>query len=37
VVTLHFALPESDAAALMHRLSESGRGQLVWLDDGNAP
>ena len=32
VVTLHFALPESDAAALMHRLSESGRGQLVWLD-----
>jgi uncharacterized YigZ family protein len=32
VVTLRFALPESDAAALMHRLSESGRGQLVWLD-----
>jgi putative IMPACT (imprinted ancient) family translation regulator len=37
VVTLHFALPESDAAALMHRLSESGRGQLVWLDDDTAP
>ena len=33
VVTLHFALPESDTAALMHRLSESGRGQLVWLND----
>lgn len=37
VVTLHFALPESDAADLMHRLSESGRGQLVWLDDDTAP
>ena len=33
VVTLRFALPELDAAALMHRLSESGRGQLVWLND----
>ena len=32
VVTLHFALPESQAAALQSRLSESGRGQLVWLD-----
>ncbi len=33
VVTLRFALPASDAAALMYRLSESGRGQLVWGDD----
>jgi putative IMPACT (imprinted ancient) family translation regulator len=33
VVILRFALPASDAAALMHRLSESGRGQLVWLRD----
>ncbi len=31
VVTLHFALPESPASALQERLSESGRGQLVWL------
>ena len=32
VVTLHFALPHTQAADLMARLSESGRGQLVWLD-----
>jgi uncharacterized YigZ family protein len=32
VVTLHFTLPQTQAAALMARLSESGRGQLVWLD-----
>lgn len=32
VVTLHFALPETQAKALVARLSESGRGQLVWLD-----
>jgi uncharacterized YigZ family protein len=32
VVTLHFALPESQASGLQARLSESGRGQLVWLD-----
>ena len=32
VVTLHFTLPQPQAAALMARLSESGRGQLVWLD-----
>ena len=32
VVTLRFALPETQAAGLMARLSESGRGQLVWLD-----
>ena len=32
LVTLRFALPDTLAAALMARLSESGRGQLVWLD-----
>jgi uncharacterized YigZ family protein len=32
VVTLRFALPETQAAGLMAQLSESGRGQLVWLD-----
>jgi uncharacterized YigZ family protein len=32
VVTMRFALPANQAAALMTRLSESGRGQLVWLD-----
>jgi hypothetical protein len=32
VVTLRFALPETQAAALTARLSESSRGQLVWLD-----
>ncbi len=32
VVTLRFAMPETQAAALMARLSESGRGLLVWLD-----
>jgi uncharacterized YigZ family protein len=31
-VSLRFALPETQAAALVERLSESGRGQLVWLD-----
>lgn len=36
VVTLQFALPETQAADLMERLSESGRGQLVWLD-ANTP
>jgi uncharacterized YigZ family protein len=36
VVTLHFALPESQAGALQARLSESGRGQLVWLDGDTA-
>jgi hypothetical protein len=29
---MRFALPDTQAAALMTRLSESGRGQLVWLD-----
>ena len=33
VVRLHFALPETQAVALMARLSESGRGQLVWLEN----
>jgi uncharacterized YigZ family protein len=32
VVTMRFALPDTQAVALMARLSESGRGQLVWLD-----
>ena len=32
VVSLRFALPETHAVALMAQLSESGRGQLVWLD-----
>ena len=36
VVTLRFALPEPQTAALMKRLSDSGRGQLVWLDTDNA-
>ena len=36
VVTLHFALPEPEAPALVQRLGDSGRGQLVWLDTDNA-
>lgn len=32
LVTLHFALPEPDAHALVRRLGDIGRGQLVWLD-----
>ena len=36
VVTLQFALPELQAAALQQRLGDSGRGQLVWLDTDNA-
>jgi uncharacterized YigZ family protein len=32
VVSLRFVLPDTQAGALMARLSESGRGQLVWLD-----
>jgi hypothetical protein len=32
VVTLHFAMPETQAAEWVARLSESGRGQLVWLE-----
>lgn len=33
VVTLHFALPEPDAPALVQRLGERGQGQLAWLDN----
>jgi hypothetical protein len=33
---LRFALPQTQVAALMARLSESGRGQLVWLE-GDSP
>ncbi len=36
VVTLQFALPEPQAALLVQRLSDSARGQLVWLDTDNA-
>ena len=36
LVSLHFALPETQAAALVERLSESGRGQLAWLDTERA-
>ncbi len=36
VVTLRFALPESQAPALVQRLGDSGRGQLVWLEPDNA-
>lgn len=31
-VRLQFQLPQTQAAALVERLNESGRGQLVWLD-----
>ena len=30
VVTLRFALPEPDAAALVQRLGDKGQGQLAW-------
>lgn len=30
VVTLQFALPEPDAAALVQRLGDKGQGQLAW-------
>lgn len=33
VVTMHFALPEPEAAVLMQRLGDKGQGQLVWLHD----
>ena len=36
VVTLHFTLPESQAAALVQRLGDSGQGKLAWLDTDNA-
>ncbi len=32
VVTLQFALPEPDAAALVQRLGDKGQGQLAWLE-----
>ncbi|WP_416561174.1 IMPACT family protein [Limnohabitans sp. yimb22184] len=32
MVTLQFELPETQSAALVTRLNESGRGQLIWLD-----
>ncbi|MDP4770915.1 MAG: YigZ family protein, partial [Limnohabitans sp.] len=32
VVTLRFALPQSQVVEWVARLSESGRGQLVWLE-----
>ncbi len=36
VVTLRFALPESQAAALVQRLGDSGQGKLAWIDTDNA-
>jgi uncharacterized YigZ family protein len=33
LVSLFFELPQTHAQALMERLHESGRGQLVWLDE----
>ena len=36
VVHLHFDLPEPQAAGLVARLNESGRGQLVWLEGDTA-
>lgn len=32
VVSLRFALPEPQVAALVHRLNECGQGKLVWLN-----
>jgi uncharacterized YigZ family protein len=37
LVTLHFALPETQAAALQACLNENGRGQLAWLDLSDHP
>ena len=36
VVTLRFALPESQATALVQRLGDSGQGKLAWVDTDNA-
>jgi len=36
VVTLRFALPQSDAPALVQRLGDSGQGRLAWIDTDNA-
>ena len=37
VVTLRFAMPETQAAEWVARLNESGRGQLVWLESNRSP
>ena len=37
VVTLRFAMPETQAAEWVARLNESGRGQLVWLESDRSP
>jgi len=36
VVTLRFTLPDSQAAALVQRLGDSGQGKLAWIDTDNA-
>ena len=36
VVTLRFALPETQAADLVQRLGDSGQGKLAWLGTDNA-
>ena len=36
VVSMRFTMPEQQAPALMQRLGDSGRGQLVWLDTDNS-
>lgn len=36
VVTLHFSLPQTQASALVQRLSDSGQGKLAWIDTDNA-
>ena len=36
VVSMRFTMPEQQAPALMQRLGNSGRGQLVWLDTDNS-
>ena len=36
VVTLRFALPHTDAPALVQRLGDSGQGKLSWIDTDNA-
>jgi uncharacterized YigZ family protein len=36
VVTLRFALPKAQAAALVQRLGDSGQGKLAWIDTDNA-
>ena len=36
VVSMRFTMPEQQAPALMQRLGDSRRGQLVWLDTDNS-